>query len=412
MDVPTSPYGSAADLPSVVELDQRLEEFQAFAESVLVDDAVREQIASLETQRHRVVSIVDRFYELLGPRNWVFTDYLVLDEVEDIIDTADVDVAERRLIDYYKSDRRIDSQLLLLNTLPFMRPRRALLDKALADYREGRYYSTVLVLLTVMDGFVNDTDRQNGRKNLNSRDPSEMVSWDSVAGHHMGLSHAHRTFNAGVYKTTTDPATELLRNGILHGMVIDFDNDIVATKAWNRLFAVADWARACQKQSHRPEPTPTASEVAQAFLAQRETTQRLARWRPHEHTISPNPEGRSDIDRTCLDFLQRWQNQQWALVGKHFHVSGATMPDQKRAVKTKRLYGRFALTSWSVDRIHHKGAALAEAHVRLIVNDAPFTAVMKWLYTDGQGGTFFDWQDGGLWRLFPYWPSLFLTEAT
>lgn len=80
-------------------------------------------------------------------------------------------------------------------------------------------------------------------------------------------------------------------------------------------------------------------------------------------------------------------------------------------MKAKRLYGRFALTSWSVDRVHHKGAALAEAHVRLTVNDAPFTAVMKWLYTDGQGGTLLDWQDGGLWRLFPYLPSLFLTEA-
>ena len=99
MDMPTSPYGSAADLPSVVELDRRLEEFKAFAESVPVDDAVREQIASLEAKRHRVVSVVDRFYELLGPRNGVFTDYLARDEVEDIGDTADVDVAERRLID-------------------------------------------------------------------------------------------------------------------------------------------------------------------------------------------------------------------------------------------------------------------------------------------------------------------------
>lgn len=39
-----------------------------------------------------------------------------------------------------------------------MQPRIGLLQKALADYEAGRYYSTVLVLLSVTDGFVNDLD--------------------------------------------------------------------------------------------------------------------------------------------------------------------------------------------------------------------------------------------------------------
>ncbi len=29
--------------------------------------------------------------------------------------------------------------------------------------------------------------------------------------------------------------------GIMHGMVIDYDNDVVTLKAWCMLFAVGDW---------------------------------------------------------------------------------------------------------------------------------------------------------------------------
>ena len=37
-----------------------------------------------------------------------------------------------------------------------MRPRLALAQRALRDYQERRFYSCVLVLLPVLDGFVND----------------------------------------------------------------------------------------------------------------------------------------------------------------------------------------------------------------------------------------------------------------
>jgi hypothetical protein len=42
--------------------------------------------------------------------------------------------------------------------------------------------------------------------------------------------------------------------------LVNFDNDIVATKAWNRLFAVADWAASRQKRAIPPDPKPTMKE--------------------------------------------------------------------------------------------------------------------------------------------------------
>lgn len=85
--MPPKPYGSAADLPSFIELEQQLTEFKALGSLVRTNRDVDDQIAATEKQRRRLISIVDTFYELLGRRNWVFTDDLSIDAVETIIDT-------------------------------------------------------------------------------------------------------------------------------------------------------------------------------------------------------------------------------------------------------------------------------------------------------------------------------------
>ena len=126
-----------------------------------------------------------------------------------------------------------------------------LVEHAREDYFNGRYYSVVLVLFSVMDGFVNDVDTSQ-RRGLHARDPSEMSAWDSVVGHHLGLSHAHAEFTKSTFKTSDEPVVELHRNGIVHGTLVNYDNVVVATKAWNRLFAVADWARSLAKEKAEP----------------------------------------------------------------------------------------------------------------------------------------------------------------
>ena len=179
--------------------------------------------------------------------------------MEDVVIAESAVTAEQRLIEYYKTVERIEVPLGRLHRFDAMRPRIPLLVKALRDYEAGRYYSTVLVLLSVMDGFVNDLDAAN-RQGLHARPEEDMVAWDSVAGHHLGLSHAHQSFIKGFYKTDTTEVTELFRNGIMHGTLVNFDNDVVATKAWNRLFAVADWADARQRRARPVEPTPALRE--------------------------------------------------------------------------------------------------------------------------------------------------------
>src|SRR5699024_2733199 len=160
------PYGSARDLPSVQEIETQLRTFSRFR--MFLPQDMREQLAKTQHDLERTIHIVEKIYGLLGSRNWVFTDDLNLDAMEQIAENNHPETAERQLIDYYQQEGRIEFPLQRLHRFNAMRPRMDLLKKALEDYRQGRYYSCVFVLISVMDGFVNELDTSQ-RRGLHSR---------------------------------------------------------------------------------------------------------------------------------------------------------------------------------------------------------------------------------------------------
>lgn len=263
----------------------------------------RQQLKDLEREHKRITAIVDAFYALLGERNWVFTGDLNLPAMEYAVSAEDAVTAEKRLIEYYKTDERIEFPLRRLHRFDAMRPRIPLLHNAQRDYEAGRYYSTILVLLSVMDGFVNDLDTATPQ-GLHARPEEDMVAWDSVAGHHLGLSHAHQSFTKGFYKTDTTEVTELFRNGIMHGTLVNFDNDVVATKAWNRLFAVADWADARERQVKPVEPTPTLRESIGPWKDIQDQKAKIEEWQPYDYEPGASTDHPSEVAMTCADFLE------------------------------------------------------------------------------------------------------------
>ena len=53
-----------------------------------------------------------------------------------------------------------------------------------------------------------------------------------------------------------EPVCEVYRHGIMHGMVTDYDNDVVASKAWCMLFAVGDWVDAEARKRETEDEDP------------------------------------------------------------------------------------------------------------------------------------------------------------
>ena len=65
-----------------------------------------------------------------------------------------------------------------------------------------------------------------------------------MVGHHLGLTHVMKVFGKTFKKRVDEEVFKVHRHSIVHGSVVKFDNIIVATKAWNMLFAIADWGAA------------------------------------------------------------------------------------------------------------------------------------------------------------------------
>ncbi|WP_157621896.1 hypothetical protein [Serinicoccus hydrothermalis] len=187
---------------------------------VLLPKEERHLLKDLPAQLDYMASTVDGFYALLGPRHWVFHDDLALDDMANLVadHVDDPEGAEQAFIAWYQDGDRLPRLVKRLHGHPGLRVRMHLLRWALEDYQAGRYYAVVQVLLSAMDGFVNDLDPAN-RRGLHTREPDEMDAWNSVVGHHQGLSAAHATFTKSFKARNDDPVYEVYRNGIVHGML-------------------------------------------------------------------------------------------------------------------------------------------------------------------------------------------------
>lgn len=191
---------------------------------------VEKQVKAIEDELTRITGIVERFYKTLGERHWVFSDALNLDRIDEILNEGSPEKSETALIDYLKEPGTLSGPINRLNRFPDMRPRLDLLRKAEADYRQGRYYSAVLVVVSVMDGFVNDFNKSE-RRGLHARAPHEMESNDGAATIFAGLPSVQEVFTKSVCKRNDEPLFEVERHALMHGMATNYDNEVIASKA-------------------------------------------------------------------------------------------------------------------------------------------------------------------------------------
>lgn len=221
------PYGSARDLPSFREIDEMLRGGKLLTRFIARDQ--RAKMLELEREVNPMVDLVDRFYEVLGPRHWVYTDAVRTDDVESILaETSDPTEFEERFIATFRPRLEKDFWNVALLCHEALRARRSQLTRARNHYLAEQYDSCTLQLIAVMDGFVNDFQPEL-RQGLHARDADEMVAWDSVVGHHQGLSNALQPFRETIRKRRDDEVFDVLRNGIVHGTVTNS-----TTSSWPR----------------------------------------------------------------------------------------------------------------------------------------------------------------------------------
>jgi hypothetical protein len=394
------PYYSARDLPRLAALSQQLKGFKLL--TTVIARGQKPQVEEIERSVEDMVQLVDDFYELLASRHWVFHDSMNTDVVRQAI-AQPVDDAQAALISYYKKPESLRFMISRLELHPEIRPRRELIQRALADYQAERYYSTVMVLLAVMDGFVNDVDAQE-RRGLHARGGEEMEPWDRAAGHHLGLGHAHSTFTKTFRKISEVEVRELYRNGIVHGMLTNFDNDIVATKAWNRLFAVGDWATGRKQEAVPVESKPTWKELFRGLAENDRVKKAIDAFEPRTVT-DPTEMAAEPLYAGVHEFLDAWRTENYGEMARHLtkFSSGASHP--KTAGLVRDQYSHAELEEFVVTELDFQAIASCDVDVQLRWNEQQHRCRLRWTKEDDEGEPDIVGDLSAQWRVTSFGPD-------
>ncbi|WP_421976072.1 hypothetical protein [Roseivirga seohaensis] len=201
-----------------------------------------DQVPEFQKQLEHLSSLPDEFNQHFSKLGWIAHESMNSDLMERAIELAEsgkVDSAEDELADYFCSDN-IEWLLNHFKGFPEFKIRFDLLKSAYEDTKDKRYHSAIPLLLMIIDGTVNDIDRNKGF----FTESTDLTAWDSIAGHSSGLGKIRDILNQSRKKTTTESLRLPFRNGILHGRDLGYANKLVAAKSWAILIAIKDWIKA------------------------------------------------------------------------------------------------------------------------------------------------------------------------
>ena len=343
----------------------------------------KDQRRELKNMREKVDELrrlPDEFNTLFLERGWICFDSMNSDLLKKCVvlcKNGDIERAEQTLIDFYKGD--IPYLVYPLRSLPGFKERYELLIKALDDYRESRYHACVPVFLMITDGVVN----QVLKRNLGAfAENTDFNLYNSTVGHSSGLPSLIKLMSATHKATNTNEIVIPYRNGILHGMDVNYDNVYVATKSLAVLFAVADWVRDYNKGlGVKPiEDADVSSEAIEdiveslsAFAQQREELNRekkmLEEWRPRNFEnidfASFAPEEGTPECRVC-EFFEFYTKSNYGKMASILTGLRETT-DGKMAGEVRKLVSDIKCTGFKIVGINDHAAAVSEVYLFLSV---------------------------------------------
>lgn len=368
-----------------------------------------EKLAELKEQS-RIFLLPDRFNEIFASLGWTAYESMGLEVMKKAIETFEVyglEAAEDYLVGTYDADS-LKWGILRFNGHDEFRKRMRLVELAKEDYLAGRYHACTPLLLSLMDGLVNDVSRHVGL----FADNADLTAWDCIAAHESGLQALVTLMTKGRGKTNEESISVPYRHGILHGRELAFDNRIVAAKTWAALFAIRDWAEALAEGKKMPAPKQesTWSELLQSLNKTQETKRLLDAWKPREKEdfsylpcdgLSPSlPE--NSPERMVAEFMENWRLGRFApLADSLSHTYDMAMG--KKAGEARQDFGKYKVVSFQIVNVEDRTPAYSTVTIRATFsaeNDV-FEEELKVSagYQDEKGLPVCRLESGGKWTL-------------
>lgn len=418
------------DNPSHKKFRQQLEGAEALSHltdffSLLGADANALQgafksLPDIQKQFELVSKSPDKFNAHFSKKGWIAHESMNSDLMQTCIELAEkgqLDLAEAELINYYSSDKLQWMKGWLRGTKEFA-IRYALIHAAYEDTIAERYHACIPVLLLVIDGGVNDVDRNKGF----FAESTDVTAWDSIAAHSTGLAVLKDIFNDTRKRTTQEPIDMPYRHGILHGRDTNYANKTVAAKCWAALFAVNDWAKAVGegKKSEPPvEPPVTLHDLkaslenyAESHKRNQEVNRKIDKWKARNIVIGTDiklagaPADYADFtpEKEAAQFIDNWKKNNYGAIAGQVHTfSKAPINVNKEAKKVRAIFQNKALKEFSIIKIEDCSPAITEVTLNTIVEydgkDHALELVLRFIYKGKNDDEILIFGDkGGQWR--------------
>lgn len=297
------------------------------------------QLEEISNSSNALVSSLDKFNECFAKSGWIAYESLNTNTIQgaiQIFENDGIENAEEFLANSY-DENTLKFGLMRFHGHRVLSKRIRLLELAKEDYLAERYHACIPLILSLIDGIVNDISNHVGF----FAEKSDLIIDDTISGHATGLHSVRKLLSKGRNKTTEDTILIPFRNGILHGRDLAFDNKIVASKCWHTLFAIENWAKDFDENRVKIEPEPEKSliDFLRGYKENQDLNKRISNWKPRSqdtfdylptddiHILPPN-----SPEKTVAEFFGHWANKRWKLVRETLsHVR----PEDKNIKQTK-----------------------------------------------------------------------------
>lgn len=387
---------AVAEAEGVLAIAKLAKTFEPFlpakARAALADLDIK-KLEGMLADMDKLRNLPDRFNAHFAARGWIAWEdmnYTVSLAAVELADNGKIAEAEEVLVAYWTSEI-IDFHIMRLKRVEAFIPRWRLAKDAQERYNEGRYNAATLLILSVLDGMVQEVSAKHLGINQNfSAEKTELIAWDSIAGHSSGLNKLKEIMLQPRKKINTEPITIPYRHGIVHGMDVNYNHKIVAAKAWAALFAVGQWAYLAQKKAlAEPSPEKPKSLIEQLKEAARtqvdlaDLDRTIKNFKPRDEWKQGNipPRGKPEDyaegspERALVQFLSWWQSGNYGRMA----TSITTISEPAHPGDLRAWFGGKELLEFELTSVDDQAPARTVVGVKLRLRDRRTQKVVEGL---------------------------------
>jgi len=357
-----------------------------------------------------ILQLPDKFNEIFSSQGWIAYESMnaeIMKKSIYIYESEGIEKAEIFLASSYDSET-LKWGVQWFNGHPEFRRRIRLANLAREDYLAARYHACIPLLLSLLDGLVNDVSKHVGF----FAEKVDLTAWDSIAAHETGLQSIAKVMTLGRNKTNEEDISIPYRNGILHGRELAFDNQLVAAKCWAALFATRDWAVAISDGKKTPKPKEKTSwkELLSTLAKNGRNRKLLEEWKPRTseeckhlpHTGFSNRLPSNTPEKTVAIFIDNWLNQRYGLIGEALLYYTDTSKGKKAGL-AKEDFSRYVPTSFKILRVEDQAAAVSHVIVEVTFDNESQKHTkelsIRTIYQDMENNPLIRSVNGGDWKI-------------